>query len=755
MAPPDPTQATNAAKLAENQERLNRELEKYIVLKEKANDLDVQMTGIDGQKSANQTAALDKEQEIIAAKNQILELKKHMIGMEKEEADIYAKVIIDQQQLIATANEELKVLNKKKNVIDGLAKAQKEYGEAVEENLENAKKATETYGAIFKEFAGDLPVVGNALTKLFKQQGNMAKMGDKLISKSKGMTGVNAKMTKGLGKYLKGVGITTVAVFAFVGALARLALQFDGLSKDIGKATGFGNEFADTLTEGYKQTMSSGVAMKEYAGAVESLANNFSGFNPTAEATNVYLANTTSQLEKLGVSADSSSKLMDHFHRAMGVSQKAAANMTAQLVMLGKQAGITAGKMASDFAAATDTLAVYGKNQIKVFKQLAAQIKGTGLEMGSLLAMASPFDKFESGADAAAKLNAVLGTRISTVAMLNMNEAERIKLIKEQVQARIGSFDSLDKHTQRYVANAMGLKSVAEAQRLLNSNQAETDANAAKMKEQADVQAELADRAKELVPLMQKLKIAGMKFLMAFSPIIQMFTRLIGPISVVIDWVAWLVAAIGPLVTVLVAAWKIWTAFSAGFALAATPIGWVVMGIVALVAIFHQLFDLFGLKINPVFVNIFSHLAETLKMMVSPLGLVVKGMGMVGSAFEYVFGEAKKEKADLAGGFDIQALAEIDTSAVAAGINEIKSAVMELAGIKMDGFLAMHTDGSSSSFVMGSDGLIKSISEGKLIVDVKMPKMEIPDVLVKVFLDGVELRSKIVEQVEKSVGGMG
>ena len=324
-------------------------------------------------------------------------------------------------------------------------------------------------------------------------------------------------------------------------------------------------------------------------------------------------------------------------------------------------------------------------------------------------------------------------------------------MIKEQVQASIGSLDSLDKFGQRYVANAMGLKSVAEAQRLLNSNQAETDANAAKMKEQADVQAELADRAKELVPLMQKLKIAGMKFLMAFSPIIQMFTRLIGPISVVIDWVAWLVAAIGPLVTVLVAAWKIWTAFSAGFALAATPIGWVVMGIVALVAIFHQLFDLFGLKINPVFVNIFSHLAETLKMMVSPLGLVVKGMGMVGSAFEYVFGEAKKEKADLAGGFDIQAMASLDTSKIA----EIKSAVMELAGIKMDGFLAMHTDGSSSSFVMGSDGLIKSISEGKLIVDVKMPKMEIPDVLVKVFLDGVELRSKIVEQVEKSVGGMG
>ena len=105
--------------------------------------------------------------------------------------------------------------------------------------------------------------------------------------------------------------------------------------------------------------------------------------------------------------------------------------------------------------------------------------------------------------------------------------------------------------------------------------------------------------------------------------------------------------------------------------------------------------------------------------------------------------------------FDIQAMASLDTTAIAAGFNKIKSAVMELSNIKIDGFLAMSTTGDSSSFVMGSDGLIKSISEGKLTVDVKMPEMKLPEVLVKVFIGDRELKSIIKTEVEARVGSMG
>ena len=152
----------------------------------------------------------------------------------------------------------------------------------------------------------------------------------------------------------------------------------------------------------------------------------------------------------------------------MGVSQKAAGDMAAQLVLMGKQAGITAGKMASDFQSSAGRLAIYGKSNIKVFKQLAAQAKATGLEMSTLLGISEKFDTFEGAADSAANLNAVLGTQLSTLELMNATDAERIKMMKEQVQASVGNFDSLDKFTKMHIAHAMGLKDVGEAQRLLS-----------------------------------------------------------------------------------------------------------------------------------------------------------------------------------------------------------------------------------------------------------------------------------------------
>ena len=106
-------------------------------------------------------------------------------------------------------------------------------------------------------------------------------------------------------------------------------------------------------------------------------------------------------------------------------------------------------------------------------------------------------------------------------------------------------------------------------------------------------------------------------------------------------------------------------------------------------------------------------------------------------------------------GFDIKAMATMDTDKISAGIKNIKSAVMELSNVKIDGFLAMTTDGTSSSFVMGSDGLIKSISEGKLVVDVKMPEMQMPDISVKVYIGDRELRDIIRTEAKAVVGRAG
>jgi len=761
MATPEETrQAAAAAKLAEKgQEALNKELEKYNELQEKAKKLGLGLLDIDKQRAENQTARLKKEDLAINAAKKLTiarqELSKAQNTADKE---FYANQAKMYEAALFTHEIELKQLEKKQKVLNDINNTEKEYGKEVKKNLDEANKKTNTLSNALAKFASKLPVVGPSLKKAFEMKDSIAGLGTS-ISKAGNMIGGK------FGKVLQSTGTSigtlatkitggALAVIALGIAIASLALKFDNLSKEIGRATGFGDKFNQTLNRGYRQTMMSGVSMDEFAGSITSLANNFSGFNPTAEKTNQYLAATTSQLTKLGVSADSSSKLMDHFHRAMGVSQEMAADMTAQLVMMGREIGITVAKMANDFQASAGRLAIYGKNNIKVFKQLAAQAKATGLEMSTLLGISQKFDQFDTAADSAGQLNAVLGTQLSTLELMNATDAERVRMIKEQVQASVGNFDSLDKFTKMYVAQAMGVKDVAEAQRLLNMSQAETAANAAKMQEQADIQAELAKATAELVPMMTKLKIIGMKIFMVFSPLISAFEFLFAGLDMVYEKVASLFQGMGDLAWVGTALKTVFIAVGAAALAFGTLISWPVAGVIALAAGIGFLWDILHKPGSPsmasgLFDSIGASIGRFGMLLLGPIGAVAELAGGMSSLWDSM------HKEESGGSFDIQAMAEIDTSKVAAGFNEIKSAVMELSNIKMDGFLAMHTDGSSSSFVMGSDGLIKSISEGKLIVDVKMPEMKLPEVLVKVFIGDRELKGIIKTEVQAQVGAMG
>ena len=775
-------QAANRAKAASDQEKLNEEIQKYNEAMESALNLQIDINNATAEKLRMDIQTKDAKDKANAAlkeqvrlEDEILELRVAMVGANAEEAaqwqaeiDANKDLLAQSKELSAAAANDLDTIEKKKQSLKVLTAMQEKYGESVLENLEETRRKTNTVSNALKKFGGRLPLIGNTFTKVLDQSKSLNKLGSDLKNASDMMGDGFAKdITEGMGDFFENMNMYTAALFAIVSAAAKMALEFDNLSKQIGSTTGFSAKFNDTLMKGHAQTMLSGVSMKEYASSITSLAQNFSGFNPTAEKTNQYLATTTSRLEKLGVSAGASSKLMDHFHRAMGVSQEMAADMTAQLVMLGRQVGITASKMAADFQASAGVLARYGKDQIKVFKQLAAQAKATGLEMGTLLGMAEKFDTFEGAADSAAKLNAVLGTQLSTIEMMNMNEADRVKMIKEQVQASVGNFDSLDKFTKMYVAQAMGVKDVAEAQRLLNMSQAETSANAAKMQEQADVQESLAAATAELVPMMQKLKLIGMKIFMVFSPLISAFTGLFYYLDLAYTWFASLtegMAMAEHIATILKFAF-----IAVGVAALAfgAYIGWPVAAIVGLIAALGALWDIFHKPGSPsMATGLFEFIGASIARFGEMILLPLKAVGMFADAVTGLWNTVtgneptaitapEIDTSDVSGGFDIQALAEIDTSKVAAGINEIKSAVMELAGIKMDGFLAMHTDGSSSSFIMGSDGLIKSISEGKLIVDVKMPEMKLPEVLVKVFIGDRELKGIIRTEVRAQVGAMG
>jgi hypothetical protein len=315
-----------------------------------------------------------------------------------------------------------------------------------------------------------------------------------------------------------------------------MVIQLDGIGKKLGGSTGMGNVFQSQIMNVYSATVSGGGSMEEASSAIGSLANSFSAFNPKAKATNEYLATTIVRLGKIGIGGEQAAKTMDFFTRNLKMTAKQSADLTVELALMGQQMGMTSTQIINDFQSVSNDLSVYGKNAINVFKDLEAQAKATGVQISALVGLAKQFDTFDSAADKAAQLNAVLGTQLSSLELMNMTYDERVNYIRQEVSFAAGNMENMDQYTQQFIAQALGVSSVAEAQKLLNMSQGEylkyQNDMAAANKRQED----LAALTQELVPIMQQFKIALTSIALALEPLLLMFSGFIVAISAIINF---------------------------------------------------------------------------------------------------------------------------------------------------------------------------------------------------------------------------
>ena len=81
------------------------------------------------------------------------------------------------------------------------------------------------------------------------------------------------------------------------------------------------------------------------------------------------------------------------------------------------------------------------------------------------------------------------------------------------------------------------------------------------------------------------------------------------------------------------------------------------------------------------------------------------------------------------------------------------SVMRDFASLDYDGFVAVKSDGAGTSMVMGSENIIKQMSEGKLEVEVKMPEIKMPQINIEVLFNDDKLNGIIEAKVADMVGG--
>lgn len=656
------------------------------------------------------------------------------------------------------------------------------------DRTDEAKSMQDGYNQGMADFAKMIPVVGDSLSKLINIKGKVIKnstslaktfgtlakklnantangtfLGNMAAGLSGKFSALSSAATAVTGAMLAG-GAIILAMTAYVVAMTT---KMEKLEASFRKQIDTASVFRGQLTKMTFEMKHLGISAEELAGSTQGLLDNFSAFNMENEETNKSLIKTSSMLEKLGVSSSESAKMMDHFNRAMGQTEKQSANTTAQIAMMGRAINISSAKMIQDFAAASSRLAIYGNKSIDVFKGLAAQAKATGIAVQTLLSISQKFDTFDGAANSIAQLNAVLGTNLSTVEMLAANDEQRIKMLKEQIKMSVGNFDSLDKYTKMYVAQAMGVSDVAEAQRLLNMSTAEYQKYQKGQQESADIQKAMSDAVIEAMPMFTKLVTILSAVLKIFSPLIYTLGIIAGLInkvagfllelyetsqefSVVVDVLAYIFKGALFVGLVLIAA-KL-----AGFA--SVTVG-VVAAIGYLIASLLEFFDVIHLSGSPMLYEMPGYIADGFIKLKD--GVVNAGSAIANFARNSMKGlydifhlSGSPELWELPGIFAQSFIDMADSvGRVFKNMTKYIEMLIEFSKVDFKGFAAIRTDGSSTSMIMGSKDVVTSLNKGKLTVDVKMPELKMPDINVKVFIGDTELRNMIRTEVEYVVGG--
>jgi len=183
------------------------------------------------------------------------------------------------------------------------------------------------------------------------------------------------------------------------------------------------------------------------------------------------VANLVAGMAKYGVTTEASTKNIDLFMRALKQTPAMAMESTKRLDGLAVSLGIDVNQAIADFNTSAKTLIQYGDRSIDVFAGMAAQAQATGISLANLDKFAQKFDTFDGAANAAGKLNAILGgTHLSVMELVHADPAEKFELIKEAVADAGVAFEDMDRRQRLVIANALDMD-VESAARLFGSQE--------------------------------------------------------------------------------------------------------------------------------------------------------------------------------------------------------------------------------------------------------------------------------------------
>jgi hypothetical protein len=479
------------------------------------------------------------------------ELQESLIQQLREQAGLTEEQI----QRIQNSNDraaEMVVIAKERN------KLQQEHNDLANE-----------YDSMLGGIAAKIGIGNSALNKSvnkFKEQAVLLKTSEKHQNAFRDSLIKTFSPGNLLGSVLEGI----------VASTALAVIQIDKMQSAFSSLAGTGEKFDAQMASVARNSLDFGINGEIASEAFTALQQNLIGFNKESDTSIENLTMQVGQLKRFGIEGELAVGIINDLNAVLGVNATEAAEMTKQIALSAVELGIGPKMMADNFRKASAVLAVHGKKSVDVFKGLAVAARNAGTSVDTLLSIAGKFDTFSDAADAAGRLNSILGSTMSATEMLMMTEDERIETLIKTVNGQGTAFREMDRFTQKAIAQAAGINDMAEANRIFGMSlgayrQQAADAKAAEIR-----QNKYNDAIKATVPIQEKLTEALAKIaansetvngaIDALVGLIDIFSAglsMLGPNGVTVIGVLTLIGFVGTkLVTIFSGLSTIFTALS-------------------------------------------------------------------------------------------------------------------------------------------------------------------------------------------------
>ena len=480
--------------------------------KEKSIDQKIREIQYNADLARMQNDQIELQDQLAKAHKLLLELGDENISMSEEQKAAFQAEKETREDLVKAI---AKQMGMNEQQTQGLLKSKK----AIEGNVESTKKYAKASDNLFNSMRSHVSFLfADKTTGLV---GGMFEFAASMKSAEGGL----GTFGKSFFKTFNFTSLATAMVNNFTESTIGMVSSFDKAAASFASATGTGDEFTGTLLEMRQEGNALGVTFENSSKALQSLAENQVGFLGSSKAARKEMATQVALLDRIGISTDISAEMMNVFTINMGKSQGAAIQMTKSLVNMGGVLG-SSQKFLQNFQDSLTDLAVYGPGAVDVFSNLAAAARAAGVEVGTLTTLANRFDTFAESAETVGRLNALLGSQMSSTQMLLMTEDQRIETLIQQVQISGETFAQMDRFKQKAIAAAAGISDMNQAQRIFGMNMQEYNKYQQQMDRQAKMQENFNKAIEATIPLQEKFS----QFMAEFAIFVQPVADVVGSI---------------------------------------------------------------------------------------------------------------------------------------------------------------------------------------------------------------------------------